>query len=100
MNRPPLPANRSTPVIAKIPQSQSWIFVKRTDVPGEGGKNFVLHRRLFEAFHPRVSHLSERKTDRKFGLRKSRWKTIQNGREEEGTLYKRVAPAQLLSLPE
>jgi integrase/recombinase XerD len=61
MNRPPLPTTLSAkrtrrpgqnltshapgprgavllPVIPKIPQSQSWILVKRTDVSGEGGR--------------------------------------------------------------
>ena len=75
MNRPPLPTNPSAkctrrpeqnlvslapgpigavllPVIPKIPQSQSWILVKRTDVSGEGGKNFILHRFLLEFLHP------------------------------------------------
>jgi hypothetical protein len=75
MNRPPLPTTPSTkrtrrpgqnlaslapgpsgavllPVIPNIPQSQSWIFVKRTDVSGEGGKNFILHCFLLEVLHP------------------------------------------------
>jgi hypothetical protein len=74
MNRPPSPATLSAkrtrrpgqnlrslapgprgavllPVIPKIPQSQSWILVKRTDVPGEGGKNFTLHHFLLEVLH-------------------------------------------------
>ena len=75
MNRPPLPttlpAKRTRrpgqnltslapgprgalllPVIPKIPQSQLWIMVKRTDVSGEGGKNFILHHFLLEVLHP------------------------------------------------
>jgi len=75
MNRPPLPANPSAkrtrrpgqnlaslasgprgavllPVIPKIPQSESWILAKRTDISGEGGKNFILHRFLLEVLHP------------------------------------------------
>jgi len=75
MNRPPLPVSLSAkrtrrpgqnltslapclrgailpPVIPKIPQSQLWILVKRTDVFGEGGKNFILHRFLLEVLHP------------------------------------------------
>ena len=75
MNRPPLPPNPSAkrtrrpgqnltslapgprgavllPVIPKIPQSPSWILVKRKDVCGEGGKNFTLHGFLLEVLHP------------------------------------------------
>jgi hypothetical protein len=75
MNRPPLPTNHSAkrtrrpgqnlaslapgprgavllPVIPKIPQSQSWILVKRKDVSGGEGKNFILHRFLHEVLHP------------------------------------------------
>jgi len=75
MNRPPSPANHSTkrtrrpgqnlaslapgprgavllPVIPKIPPSQSWILVKRTDVSGEGGKSFIPHCFLHEVLHP------------------------------------------------
>jgi hypothetical protein len=75
MKRPPSPANPSTkrtrrpgqnlaclapgprgavlfPVIPKIPPSQSWILVKRTDVTGEGGKSFILLCFLHEVLHP------------------------------------------------
>jgi hypothetical protein len=74
MNRPPLPTTPSTkhtrrpgqnlaslapgprgavlfPVTPKIPQSQSWILVKCTDVSREGGKNFILHHFLLEVLH-------------------------------------------------
>ncbi len=75
MNRPPFPTTLSAkrtrrqgqnltslapgsraavllPVIPRIPQSQSWILVKRTDVSGEGGQNFILHHFLLEVLHP------------------------------------------------
>jgi len=75
MNRPPSPATPCTkrtrrpgqnlaclaprprgavllPVIPKIPRSQSRILVKRTDVSGEGGKNFIPHCFLLEVLHP------------------------------------------------
>jgi len=72
MNRPPLPTTlsakrtrrpeenltsrgsglRGAVLLPVIPQSQSWILVKRTDVSGEGGKNFNLHCFLLEVLHP------------------------------------------------
>jgi hypothetical protein len=78
MNRPPLPTIPSTkhtrrpgqnlaslapclrgaallPVIPKISQPESWILVKRTDVSGEGGKNFILHRSLHQSTSPSSS---------------------------------------------
>jgi hypothetical protein len=105
MNRPPLPTNPSAkctrrpeqnlaslapgprgavlfPVIPKIPQSESCILVKRTDVSGEVGKNFVLHRFLLEVLHPphrpnrgKQIQLANRDT------RKHRKINHQNGRE-------------------
>ena len=105
MNRPPLPANPSAkrarrpeqnlaslapgprgavllPVIPKIPQSQSWILVKRTDVAGEGSKNFIVHRYLLEVLHP--PHRPNRGNQIQLVNRrakKSRKMKDQNGRE-------------------
>jgi hypothetical protein len=105
MNRPPLPTTLSAkrtrrpgqnleclapgpsgavllPVIPKIPQSQSWILVKRTDVSGEGGKNFILHHFLLEALHPH--HRPNRGNQIQLvdrDARKHRKMKDQNGRE-------------------
>jgi hypothetical protein len=40
------------PVIPTISESQSRILVKRTDVCGESGKNFILQHVLLQALHP------------------------------------------------
>ncbi len=106
MNSPPLPTNPSTkctrrpeenltslapglrgavllPVIPKIPQSQSWILVKRTDVFGEGGKNFILHHFLLEVLHP--PHRPNRGKQIQLvnrDARKHRKINHQNGREQ------------------
>ena len=106
MNRPPSPATPSTkrtrrpgqnlaclapgprgavllPVIPKIPQAQAWILVTRTDVFGEGGKNFILHRFLLEVIHP--PHRPNRGKQIQLvnrDARKHRKINHQNGREQ------------------
>src|SRR5258708_8203876 len=126
MNSPPLPTNPSTkctrrpeenltslapglrgavllPVIPKIPESQSWILVKRTDVFGERGKNFILHHFLLEVLHP--PHRPNRGKQIQLvnrDARKHRKINHQNGREQlcrtsgEPVIAYAVHPAVLL----
>jgi len=123
MNRPPLPANPSAkcthrpeqnlaslasgprgavllPVMPKIPQSQSWILVKRTDVSGEGCRNFILHGFLLEVLHP--PHRRNRGKQIQLvnrDARKHRKIKHQNGRERRHFFGFKLPKKFLRSLP-
>ena len=105
MNRPPLPTTLSAkrtrrpgqnltslapgprgavllPVIPKIPQSQSWTLVKRTNGFGEDGKNFIPHFILLKFLHP--PHWPSRRKHIPLanrGAKNARKINHQNGRE-------------------